>query len=292
MRALTCLLASAAILVTTAPAALAATPSETAVDQVAKAERDFDADTFKHGITRGFYTWSLPGAVAFRPGPVDIHARLAEKLKANPKDFDAPAKLRWGPWRIGAAKSGDFAYDIGTWHLEGAPNQGWFFTLWQKSGGKWRWALDMGAGDAPDGEKPDPAAVVLPDPVAANSAATAGAAKIEVGGADSDLNGKLTADLTAGYADYISDDGAFGRAVGAVELPGEAGKADWEGRPKGATWTAQKTWIARSNDLACVQGEVKTGDKVEGYYVRVWQRKGPAPSDWRLSVDLFQPVGS
>lgn len=297
MRVLTSLAAALALL--SAPVAFAQTTPvpqavPKAVEVVAKAERDFDADTAVHGITRGFHTWSTQGAVAFRPAPVDIHAKLEEKLKANPEGFDAPSKLRWGPWRIGVAGSGDFAYDIGTWHQEGTPNQGWFFTLWLKlPDGNWRWALDTGAGAAPAGETPDPAKALLIDPLPRGKRASSPfQAHADVVKVDTTLNDKLVAgkDNAGPYKKYSLATAAFVRTTGAPQSPAEAASMAWKERPAGS-WHTDTVRMARSGDMACIQGDVSKDGTVVGYYVRVWVKDGDGARDWKLAVDLYQPLG-
>ncbi len=287
MRAFTCLLVATALLA--APAAFAAT---TPAEEVAKAERDFDADTAVHGITRGFHTWSEREAIGFRPGPVDIHARLEEKLKTSPEGFDAPSKLRWGPWRIGVSTSGDFAYDIGTWHIDGTPDQGWFFTLWRKQAdGTWRWALDMGAGKAGEGEHPDPAKDLIIDPSYYGAPPKEGPdASTIISVIDTQLNMALETDPAKAYAYSSQKDTVFTRAVGAPQSLAEASAAAWKERPTGATWRGTMSWTARSDEMVCIMGETLKEEKVIGHYVRVWRRSGPETADWKLAVDLYQPA--
>lgn len=258
-------------------------------DDVFQAEIAFDAFTHDHGYTKGFFTYSAPDAIAFDgSGPIRIHDKLAVSLAKDASEKDAPSKLRWRPYRIAAAATGDMAYDLGPWTMEGASTSGWFLTVWKKQpDGQWRWVLDTGAGPAVAGQTPPAGAYEIsridgsaPD---ANAAA-------EVDRLDAALNTSLKTRPAAGMytprdLDYliVASDGApparnMNAALTALAT-----------RPQGLVWTQDGKDVAADNRFAYTYGHASAPDgSYRGHYVRVWVRMGLKPTDWTQSVDLYQ----
>jgi hypothetical protein len=253
--------------------------------EVFKAEETFDAYTAEHGITEGFHAYSTPDAIAFRPEAVRIHERLGDAIAKGEGGKDAPSKLRWRPYRIAVAASGDMAWDMGPWTIEGTDRAGWFFTIWQKqSDGRWLWLLDTGAGtDAVDKLPPAGAHETLTfssggpsDPDAANSVAKR----------DAELNAALGAKPPAdAYKTFSMQDMTY-FGGGAVPATGrKTVKALLGARPQqGATWTTIGNGQSAARDMVYTYGHVTdaTGAYL-GHYVRVWTSMG----GWHLAVDLY-----
>jgi ketosteroid isomerase-like protein len=258
-------------------------------DAVFQAETEFDAFTHAHGYTKGFFTYSAPDAIAFDgAGAIRIHDKLVASLAKDDSEKDAPSKLRWRPYRVAAAASGDLAYDLGPWTIEGTDKAGWFLTLWQKQAdGRWLWVLDTGAG--PAGAKPAPVGGAYeisridgtaPDP---NAAA-------EVDGLDAALNTALkTQPADKMYKerdlDYliVASDGA------PPARDKEAALAALATRPAGLVWTQDGKAIAADGRFAYTYGHATaSGGAYQGHYVRVWVKMGLKPTDWTQSVDLYQ----
>ena len=258
--------------------------------EVIAAEKGFDAETHIHGYTKGFFDWSAPDAIAFHPQALRIHEALGDKLKADPKEEDAPSKLRWAPYRVEVASSNDMAFDLGTWTVD--KDAGWFFTVWKKQkGGKWLWTLDTGAGNAdPDHLPVTPlAAVKVPshgkDAQAKSSTATL----------DASVNQMMSA---TSPADTLTG-GKYGMLdPNVVVLSGDRPPANTpdeitaalKARPVGAAWTADGGDASASGDFAYTWGHVAAADGTYlGHYVRVWVKRG---NDWTILADLYGAAGT
>lgn len=288
MRILAGILAIAALTFATGATAAPKSAQPNPADEVFKAEQEFDAYTAEHGITVGFHAYSTPDAIAFRPEAVRIHERLGNLIAKGEGGKDAPSKLRWRPYRIAVAASGDMAWDIGPWTIDGTDKAGWFFTIWQKQpDGRWLWPLDTGAGVAPADTLPPVGAretisyarTTAVDPTAAASAAAR----------DAELNAALTAKPAPEvYKDFLIGDMTF---VGGGEAPVTRKKdvaALLGKRPQGMTWTAVGSGQSRAGDMVYTYGHVADASGAhQGHYVRVWGRFGKKPADWKLTVDIY-----
>ncbi len=305
--ALAALIASSAGAATPPPhlaARPAATPKTTtkspggqaAATAVANAEKAFDAFTHVHGYTKGFFTFSAPDAIAFHPQALRIHDALAAKEQAiNNTEPDAPSSLRWGPYRVEAATSGDLAFDLGTWTMEGN-GAGWFFTVWKKQpGGKWLWTLDTTAGTADANAVPATPVANAPLPVKRAPATSADEAKSAVASLDDALNRVLG----ASSADSALTGGKYGMLdAHAVVLTSDRAPASTpddiaaalKTRPANGVWTPDGGDMSASGDFAESYGHVAAQDGTYlGHYVRVWVKRG---TDWTLLVDLYGASGT
>ncbi len=253
--------------------------------EVFRAESEFDAYTAEHGMTEGFHAYSTPDAIAFRPEAVRIHERLGDAIAKGEGGKDAPSKLRWRPYRIAVAASGDMAWDMGPWTVEGSDRAGWFFTIWRKQAdGRWLWSLDTGAGTDTANKLPPAGAYETlsftsgppANPDAANSAAKR----------DAELNAALSAKPPAeAYKTFSMEDLTY-FGGGAVPASGrKVVKALLGARPQqGATWTTVGKGQSAAGDMVYTYGHVTdaTGAHL-GHYVRVWTPM----AGWQLAVDLY-----
>jgi ketosteroid isomerase-like protein len=78
------------------------------------------------------------------------------------KSFDPADRLTWKPVKIEVADSGDLAYSLGTWQLQGKDQKGndvtqtgKYITIWKKQkDGSWKVVADTGTVDPPPAAKP------------------------------------------------------------------------------------------------------------------------------------------
>lgn len=255
------------------------------VEEVFKVEEAFDAYTAEHGITEGFHAYSTLDAIAFRPEAVRIHDRLGDAITKGEGGKDAPSKLRWRPYRIVVAASGDMAWDMGPWIIEGTDRAGWFFTIWQKQAdGRWLWSLDTGAGPAPAGKLPPAGARETlsfmhagpADPDPANSVAKR----------DAELNAALSAKPAAdAYKSFSIPDMTYFGGGTVPSTDRKAVKALLGARPQqGVTWTTIGKGQSAAGDMVYTYGHVTdAAGAYLGHYVRVWT----PISGWQVSVDIY-----
>lgn len=109
-----------------------------------EAERAFARDAGARGITPAFSAALAPGAILFRPGPVDGHAWLAKNAG------DPEARLAWEPEYAEVSVSGDLGWTTGPWDFRrkagGEPVAfGHYTTVWRRqSDGTLRAVIDAG----------------------------------------------------------------------------------------------------------------------------------------------------
>jgi hypothetical protein len=113
-------------------AMLLAAAAPTAVD----AERAFAADAQRLGQWTAFRKWADRDAVMFNP--------QAEWVRVLLKDAkDPPKSVRWWPAHSFVSCDGRTAVNTGPW-VRPDNSHGYFTTVWQRSGGTWRWVYDGG----------------------------------------------------------------------------------------------------------------------------------------------------
>lgn len=269
--------------------------------QVAKAERDFAADTRATGYHRGFLAWAAPDAIGFFPQAANYHDRLTAALAADPSLADKPTALRWWPFYVGVSQSGDLAYDLGAWRIEGGDGAGWFFTMWRRQGdGSWKWVLDNGAGSGTAADVPPDGRMIW------ESASDSSAPSVDEGlGQDDAFNARLaaspaeavflplrdtaiaspdvppyipgnTATTKDGLPDDKADSDRRATAVAARPAPGQA-------------WTRDGSGASSAGDMVYTWGHASAADgSFLGHYIRVWKKLGPAADSWQLLVDDYQ----
>jgi hypothetical protein len=123
---------------------LAAAPVTTAVD----AEIAFAADSKRIGQWTAFRKWVDRDAVMFTPQAVWARSFL-KPLK------DPPNTISWRPAHSFVSCDGRTAVNTGPWFKQDGSPGGYFTTVWQRSGPKWRWVYDGGgpsSGPAPKGK--------------------------------------------------------------------------------------------------------------------------------------------
>ena len=103
----------------------------TAVD----AERAYSRDAQVKGQWTASRTYADPDAVMFTPGA--IWARDFLKGRKDPA-----AALRWSPNASYVSCDGRLAVNTGPWQSADGRQRGFFTTIWQQEGGRWRWISD------------------------------------------------------------------------------------------------------------------------------------------------------
>jgi hypothetical protein len=144
---------------------LAAAAAPSAID----AEHAFARDAQRIGQWTAFRKWAAPDAVIFTPQAAWAQQALPPK--------DPPRAIKWAPAHTWVSCDGRTAVNTGPWwKVDGSPG-GYFTTVWQRTGGKWRWVYDGGVpltGTAPPAARPQthraacgrkaPGAPVIPPP--------------------------------------------------------------------------------------------------------------------------------
>ena len=132
--------------------------------QLAQAEMAFAQTSRDKGAVYAFYHWLAEDAILFRPRPVN-GKRHYENLKNN------GSELFWRPVYVATSANGEMGLSTGPFVLQspsGSPSFGHFLSVWEKSDGVWRVAIDDGIIHEPYAEKDWPAEVDHgPRPVAA-----------------------------------------------------------------------------------------------------------------------------
>jgi hypothetical protein len=153
----------------------AASAAPTAID----AEYAFARDAQRIGQWAAFRKYADRDAVMFTPQAVWARDFLAGRK-------EPPAAVRWWPLHSFTSCDGRTAVNTGPWIGGDGKRHGYFTTVWQRSGGQWRWVYDGGdgvAGPVPamakaqvhrascSGKAPG-APVIAPQPLSAKQART------------------------------------------------------------------------------------------------------------------------
>jgi ketosteroid isomerase-like protein len=259
------------------------------LDEVVETERAFAALAADSTVQHAFATFLAPEGILFRPGPLPGSDALASQ--PMPPDL----ALAWQPAFADVSAAGDLGFTTGPWragrrgtHPDSLRGAGQYVTLWRRTPGGFRFALDIGISHAP-GLAHEPADVVLavappspgpgpaPDPERARDALLI---------ADQDLGQALADGDPAAYRSYATPDvrvlrNGTGPGSGPDALIATAPPFAVESAPDGAE-------IAASADLGYTYGSVRARGNAEpapiGYYLRIWRRQDDG--SWKLTLDL------
>src|SRR5690242_1268194 len=133
-------------------------PNDQDRQAIAKAEADFEKARTERGLEGWLSFFADDTADFVRGGPFTF---TKEEMRTRlQKTFDPADQLTWKPVKIEVAASGDLAYSLGTWQLEGkdpkgndVTQTGKYITVWKKQkDGSWKVVADTGTVDPP----PDP----------------------------------------------------------------------------------------------------------------------------------------
>ena len=264
------------------PGSVAALPPLDPAPIVA-AERAFAEDGLKRGIKASFLKAAAPGAIMFRPDPVNAQATF------GPDDDKLGPPLVWWPLWAGIARSGDLGFTTGPFTYDGKPG-GYYFTIWKKQAdGTWKWQLDAGPPSdavdaAPQGSKPD----YLMLGSSRDRRTVSGFREVQL--AERTLAKAARADVSSAYRKILVPDG---RVVGSSRPPvnsptGQA--AELGTRASQIEFSHLGGEASKAGDLAWTYGDAhwrKAGRDLRGHYVRIWQWRG---SGWRLVFDELLEV--
>jgi hypothetical protein len=113
---------------------LFAASQSTALD----AEYAFARDAGRIGQWTAFAKYADHDAVMFTPQAVWARDFLKDRK-------DPPKPVRWAPAHSFVSCDGRTAVNTGPWWGADGVHHGYFTTVWQRTGGEWRWAYDGGA---------------------------------------------------------------------------------------------------------------------------------------------------
>ena len=286
-----------------AAAAPLVTPRQSAppddVAQMIEAERAFCKKAALTSIRDAFYEYLAPGAILFRPGPIDGKAYYLDR-PSNPGPI-----LNWSPSYAEMAASGDLGWTTGPWDYRSAadkPVEAWghFATVWQKQPrGDWKAIIDDGHSSA---KPPDESLTWAriggkdePDPELIQLAALSQAHQrlLDTDRAYSEaLTQKGVAAALSEFGDVdvriLRDDQPTYQGVAAA---GSALAHEWD---RGArAWDMKAGAISKTGDLAFTYGVVdlppgKKTDPPGRNVFRVWRRIAQGP--WKLALDVTNPM--
>jgi hypothetical protein len=126
---------------------LAAAPAASAVPTAVDAELAFARDARRIGQWSAFRKWADNDAVMFTPQAVWAQTFL--KPLKNP-----PKAIVWRPAHSFVSCDGRTAVNTGPWFKQDSTPGGYFTTVWQRSGSRWRWVYDGGGPYAPGTKAP------------------------------------------------------------------------------------------------------------------------------------------
>jgi ketosteroid isomerase-like protein len=93
-----------------------------------------------------------PGGMEFEEHAEPVVGPAAAQAAAEADWAKTPnASISWSTDKVVVAASGDLAYEVGSWTMtnEGKTDKGKFVTVWQKVGGAWKAAADIGVSTMP-----------------------------------------------------------------------------------------------------------------------------------------------
>jgi ketosteroid isomerase-like protein len=278
-------------------------PSAVAQEALAETDREFARMATERNVREAFLAYTADDAILFRPGPV----RAKDWLSSHP---DRGLHLEWRPSFVEVSAALDLGVTLGPYEASvppaaGAPagtvaprSYGHYVTLWRRQAdGAWRLTADLGV------EHPAP-------PGAGASGAVVEHGAVAAGGAEADprqvrdalleedrkfARATLEHGARAAYLATLAPEARLLRD-GLLPLVGRLAirKAfSSSRREEQLVWQPLGGEGARSGDLGYTYGslEVRKGgeqgtSKPGGFYLRVWERQGPA---WRLALDILNP---
>lgn len=252
-------------------------PLPASLASLVEAERAFARDGVAMGVRDSFLAHFAEDGIAFYPHPVNAR----EAMRLRPVAPRPPAViLDWEPETGQVSAAGDLGFDTGPARVEvrdgsRPPRFSTFFSVWRKQpDGFWAVVLDMGMSRPdpgplrprpfrpafPDGPRsPSDPSAVSPEPLLLSERAVV--RRVATAGWDAACPG-LFAETGLALRDGAAP--AAGRqAACALASPG----------PEATTWEALEADLSRSGDLGYAWGRYRKGSE-EGYYTRVWHRRG------------------
>lgn len=274
-------------------------PPDGDVQALVDAERGFARMAQTTSINEAFLEHMADDAILFRPTPVNGKEFFKAKTP-NPGPW-----LLWYPSYAELSGSGDLGWTTGPWEFHPAKDKpavawGHFATVWQKQpSGKWRVLLDEGHSCATPPQD-SLAWARLPGTLKDNEPITLvefqQATKTLMDTDQGYSNALATKGVEGALAAYADDDVRLLREdkpwFQGAAAAGKALEHEWDAGAK--AWDVKPGGISKSGDLAFTYGIVTLGEKAkdspDGRKVfRIWRRK-PGGSDWKLALDVTNPV--
>jgi len=251
------------------------------VDEIAQTERAFANAAQEKGYARSFYEYSSDSAIWFDPGPQNVHDAVREDLQKP----ISPSRLRWRPYFVGVAASQDFGFDYGPWYIENGHNRGWFFTIWQKLGPQWRFAIDGGtaiegaATDFPNLEPVKQHEIPIPK---------FGANNIEaLRAGDNALNQALLGQKA--HRRFAMPSTIFATDGLEASLIANNKTEHLSRRPLGE-WRTLGSLASSSNDMLATYGTYfDEGHTPKAEFIRLWVQTGVFRPKYKLLIDIYKP---
>lgn len=272
---------SAALLLSACARVATLEPSADDAASLAAAETAFAAHSVKAGVRDAFLRYFAGDAIVFRPGPVNGR----EVYEKNP---DPPIVLDWRPAQVEVAASGDFGLSTGPWKITSKsdaskpPAYGQFVSIWKRAGaGPWRVSVDLGISHAKS--------ELWSAPLEARQLATGSSRQAQSGIVAAEAAfARIARDAgnRAAYAAHASEQVRIYREGYGPFLGREAAIASPAAAMTSASWTVDRTDVARSDDLGYAIGryaDAAAPNEARGHFLRVWRREGGA---WRLALDV------
>lgn len=246
--------------------------------EIVAAERGFAAMAQTQGLGPAFTFWSAEDAVIFAPRPAPAKATYAAP------GYRFGGHLMWWPAYVGIARSGDLGFSTGPFDYERGQAHGWYFSVWRREAdGRWRWVLDHGTPtDSKSGRDAGAPVAVAPT---GRGPARAARAWPEVRAAEAKLAAALAADARTALPAGMWNDGRIMRPGPQPAVGRSAFTAAARSGPATIAVSSIGGGVSKAGDLAWTYGSAswpEAGRRVEGHYVRIWQRRG---GGWRLLVD-------
>jgi hypothetical protein len=273
----------AALLVGASPHHAPAPPAR--VRSLVEAEWAFARMAQEKGSAAAFRTWIAEDGQMFLPGPTRARPLLAAGK------IDLPP-IRWWPILAGVAASGDLGFTAGP-AVAGEGDEkthGFFFTIWRRRAGTWRWILDKGTPQAAASDSGSNVPIQALAPGRAVPRAGADSAWRKLREAETALANGLASDAPAAFRSSLAPDGWLIRAGVTPGAGPVAVQRALAAAPLNLRTATVGGGISRAGDLAYTYGTAvwtDGGAMRNGYYLRVWQHR---TGGWTLVVD--QTTGS
>lgn len=251
-----------------------------AVKEIVASEHAFAQRCKEKGLREAFVAFAAPGAVFFRPQPVDVRKWYADRP-------DSPAELTWEPTYAEISGTSDMGFSTGPWQLRtpsGKEAQGHYVTIWERQAdGAWRWVIDIGTSHGEESHEVRTLISKLGQPASGKPAADAKDFLLQVDRTLGNNGPGSHADLLAKDVIYYRQGVAPLHGAGPVRAALEADARSW-------IWTPLAGHISTSNRLGYAYG---TGagaghSDPELSYLRIWRKEGA--SQWLIVIDIAIPI--
>ena len=256
-------------------------PADDSALALARAEREFAAQSVREDMRAAFMAHFAPDGVMVRGDWVNAR----EYLAARPAP---PIVLDWHPAYVLVAESADLGLSTGPWRAtrKDLPSEpaavGEFVSVWRREGtGPWRVIVDLGIvhHDPATWDKPLRAERNVSSP-AVTSFADAEAGFAELSAAKG---------VRAAYAAYASNAMRVLRQGIAPFAGAAAAHAPLVSSDERLRWTVERGETSRAGDFGYARGRYATAafpNRAVGEYLRVWRVEDRR---WRIVLDVTNP---